>query len=594
MLRSRTVLAGTSVVLATALGLASPVLAPAGAADARSEAVADRAVAFLASQQRADGGFGQGEAGFPGFETPDVVLALAEAAQPTLAYDPALALAAVRSVEKAGRDGLDYLDDLAEGGVDAGKAAQLVLVADAVGLDPAAFDPQGDGATNLIAIIGAGRNDDGSYGTFFNSTVQVVVAYAAIGRSIPADAVAFIQAGQQASGGYDYSGDPSADGEDIDTTSRVIQALVAAGVPVTDPSIADAVAFLARTQNADGSWSAFGSPDPNGTAQAILALEAVGYDVADDCFQATTARRATASPEEFLRKAQASDGRIASSNDEFGINTFATSQSVQALLRSFQPVARADRAACPTTGYRLVAADGGVFAFGDASFEGSTGDRTLNRPIVATASTPSGRGYWLFASDGGVFAFGDAAFFGSTGDRTLNRPIVGAAATPTGGGYWLFASDGGVFAFGDAAFFGSTGDRTLNRPIVAAEGTPSGLGYWLFASDGGVFTFGDAQFVGSTGDRTLNRPIVAGVASRTGDGYLLFASDGGVFSLGDGRFAGSTGDRPLNSPVVTGVRSGGDGYYLVAADGGVFAFDAPFLGSTGDRPLNSPIVGATR
>ena len=41
------------------------------------------------------------------------------------------------------------------------------------------------------------------------------------------------------------------------------------------------------------------------------------------------------------------------------------------------------------------------------------------------AATPDGRGYWLVASDGGIFAFGDAGFYGSTGDLTLNRPIVG-------------------------------------------------------------------------------------------------------------------------------------------------------------------------
>jgi hypothetical protein len=29
------------------------------------------------------------------------------------------------------------------------------------------------------------------------------------------------------------------------------------------------------------------------------------------------------------------------------------------------------------------------------------------------ASTPDGGGYWLVAADGGVFSFGDAGFFGS-------------------------------------------------------------------------------------------------------------------------------------------------------------------------------------
>ena len=38
-------------------------------------------------------------------------------------------------------------------------------------------------------------------------------------------------------------------------------------------------------------------------------------------------------------------------------------------------------------------------------------------PIVGMAATPTGRGYWLVASDGGIFTFGDASFHGSTGRR---------------------------------------------------------------------------------------------------------------------------------------------------------------------------------
>ena len=62
------------------------------------------------------------------------------------------------------------------------------------------------------------------------------------------------------------------------------------------------------------------------------------------------------------------------------------------------------------------------------------------------AATPDGAGYWLVASDGGIFAFGDAVFYGSTGGMHLNAPIVGMAPTPDGAGYWLVASDGGIFS----------------------------------------------------------------------------------------------------------------------------------------------------
>jgi hypothetical protein len=74
-----------------------------------------------------------------------------------------------------------------------------------------------------------------------------------------------------------------------------------------------------------------------------------------------------------------------------------------------------------------VGTDGGIFAYGDATFCGSTGAIPLNKPIVGMTTTPFGKGYWMVASDGGIFSFGDAQFFGSTGSIPLNRPIVGIA-----------------------------------------------------------------------------------------------------------------------------------------------------------------------
>jgi prenyltransferase beta subunit len=594
----RTVVAGVSVALATVL--TGSLGAPADAATTIQRAVAERGVAYLAAQQRSDGGFGPSEdpAGQPyaGFETPDAVLGIAEAAQSTLAYDAAAGLAAVRSIRKDGHDGLHYLDDVADAGVNAGKAAQLVLVAKATAQSITAFDPDADGATDLVANIDAGRQGDGSYGTF-GETLLVTISAPLVGRPADARTVDLIRRAQQDDGGFNYAGDRDPNtAPDVDTTARAVEALVAAGATGSDPAVSKAIAFLAANQNADGGFAGYGgSSSVNSTAVAILAIEAAGYSVDDACWRTThgASTKGYVPPFEYLRKQQRTDGAIAEP-DAFDA-AFATAQGLQGLLRAFEPVARSERQPCPTNGYRLVAADGGVFTHGSALFAGSTGDRKLNRPIVASAATPSGNGYWLFASDGGVFTFGDAEFHGSTGDLSLNSPIVGAAATPTGGGYWLFASDGGVFAFGDAAFLGSEGGAPLNKPIVAGEATADGRGYWLFASDGGVFTHGDAAFAGSTGAIQLNKPIVAAAASRQGGGYWLFASDGGVFSFGDAAFAGSAGDVPLNKPIVTGFRSGGDGYYLVASDGGVFAYgDAPFLGSEGATPLNSPIVAASR
>ncbi len=115
-----------------------------------------------------------------------------------------------------------------------------------------------------------------------------------------------------------------------------------------------------------------------------------------------------------------------------------------------------------STGYRLIAADGGVFDFGASSYLGTGGNGT-----VAAAGTSDGSGYWTVTSSGVVNALGTARFFGDLTTTSLARPIVGMATTPDDGGYWLVASDGGIFSYGDAAFFGSTGAIKLAQPIVA-------------------------------------------------------------------------------------------------------------------------------
>ena len=52
------------------------------------------------------------------------------------------------------------------------------------------------------------------------------------------------------------------------------------------------------------------------------------------------------------------------------------------------------------------------------AFYGSMGGIHLNQPVVGMAATPDGGGYWLVAADGGIFAFGDAASTGRPGTST--------------------------------------------------------------------------------------------------------------------------------------------------------------------------------
>jgi len=199
---------------------------------------------------------------------------------------------------------------------------------------------------------------------------------------------------------------------------------------------------------------------------------------------------------------------------------------------------------------------------------GFSTSRVLSTHAVGFARSPTGRGGWAVAADGGVFAFGDASYFGSMGGHHLNRPIVGIAATPTGRGYWLVARDGGIFSFGDARFYGSTGALRLRAPIVAMASTPTGRGYWFVASDGGIFAFGDAGFYGSLGAARPYFPVTAMAATPDGRGYWLVTSAGQVFPFGVANYEGNA-PLPLAAPVV-GIVAAPGGYRIVDAAGNVF------------------------
>ena len=182
-------------------------------------------------------------------------------------------------------------------------------------------------------------------------------------------------------------------------------------------------------------------------------------------------------------------------------------------------------------------------------------------------TTPSGNGYWLVATDGGIFAYGDAGFYGSLGDRPLNSPITGMVPTPTGNGYWLVAEDGGIFAFGDAEYFGSHGGSPLNKPIVGMANSGSEETSFVAASVGPPGARGatgpagtpglhgrDATYVGPDWS-IIDRNVLGGGDSylRAGPGFALSGS------LGQGSLGirtGSAADKSAfgNSTLLAGNR----------------------------------------
>lgn len=97
-------------------------------------------------------------------------------------------------------------------------------------------------------------------------------------------------------------------------------------------------------------------------------------------------------------------------------------------------------------------------------------------PRAVDACLAPGGGVWVVGSDGGVGAYGGATFHGSLPDSDIipNAPI--AAIVPHGsGGYWLVGADTGVFAYGDAPTrlpYDAMVDTEYargDRAIVAAE-----------------------------------------------------------------------------------------------------------------------------
>ncbi|HEY5012711.1 MAG TPA: hypothetical protein VIK61_08410 [Acidimicrobiia bacterium] len=318
--------------------------------DPKARAAAATATTWLDGQQQTDGGFEV--AGFPGFETPDAVLAIAENAQTTKKWNAATALAAVQAVKTKGHTALHALDNLADGGIDAGQAAKIVVLdAKPLGLSTRSFNPDGDSkSVDLNAVIDAAAAPDGSYGAF-NATLYAAIALRLLTGSVPANTVAYIRAAQQANGGWNFAGDPTGTDLDIDTTGLAIQALVAAQVAPTDTALRAALVLLAAQQQSTGAWQAFGSDDPNSTSVATVAITASGFDPTKACWRDVVdpglAGNPYVSPIVWIRSRQQPDGHIASPNDSFGVNTFASTQSIEALRRGWVPVKPLGRQPCP-------------------------------------------------------------------------------------------------------------------------------------------------------------------------------------------------------------------------------------------------------
>lgn len=273
-------------------------------------------------------------------------------------------------------------------------------------------------------------------------------------------------------------------------------------------------------------------------------------------------------------------------------------------------------------GYWLVGSDGGIFAYGDAAYHGSryqinpglppggSNSFTPNGSIVGMVATADGGGYWMVSSGGGVYAFGDAPFYGSSPSlaTVYGEAIVGMARTVSGNGYWLVSNYGRVWAYGDARA-GSEGEGTLivpgragpqptwggnNEPWIVGMATNyTNNGIWLVSYQGDTYAYGTNNYGGNgQGGVNVVAPVTSIAATPNGGGYWLVNQYGQVYAFGDATPSINTPGLG-SSQYIKGIAStpDGKGYWLAGKDGGVFAYgDAGFYGSNQPTPLGSTIA----
>ena len=207
----------------------------------------------------------------------------------------------------------------------------------------------------------------------------------------------------------------------------------------------------------------------------------------------------------------------------------------------------------PTTtkaGYWLVASDGGIFAFGNAGYFGSIPGAGLNpagsglphsldAPIVGMVPSSDGGGYFMVASDGGVFAFGDARFEGSCpGIGGCSGAAVAVVPDASGNGYWLITQSGSVYAFGDAPSTVPREARAHRSPPPCAQPTDTGTGScWPTAPCTPTGTPSPGVARSDRSGASIQPPPYS--RTPTGGGYWVASAQGAVFSYGDAPNDGS-------------------------------------------------------
>lgn len=297
--------------------LLSLALAPsAGAEVLPVEQPVRNALEWLPTQQGADGGFAN-----PG-TTCDVVFALASAGHNPAAWRPT----------PLGPSVMDYLaQNAAAYATGAAQTGKLLVAVVAAGLDPMDF-----GGLDLLAHLRSFGDGAGAYGAGAMDQAWALLALRAAGKEVTETERAVLRSYQQANGGWE--GAPTW-GTDTNTTALAVQALLAAGEPLTSKAIQAARAHLLEQENDDGGFpytkpSPWGSDsDANSTAYVLQAILAMGEDPTAEPWWRGTGN----DPVAALLRFQAASGAF-EWQPGFGENLLATAQAIPALMGKTFPL----------------------------------------------------------------------------------------------------------------------------------------------------------------------------------------------------------------------------------------------------------------
>ena len=270
----------TGVVAAVGLVAACALLGlPSGRAVQAQEDPASRAIAYLQTQQEADGSIGGPSGSYADSELFAITAAAAGYDPKALTAPSGVSVTSYLAANVAGACPAAAAGPAAGGG--AGACGELIQAVVAAGEDPTAF-----GGVDLVSLL-VGYYDPatGEYGDGEAFTQALAVqGLVAAGVPVPAAAVQFLVSAQDSDGGWDYRDyrdDPNAatdyDASDTNSTSMVLMALDAAGYHGRD---AGALAWLAGQQDGDGGfpYQAGAGSDPDSTALVVQAIVATGGD----------------------------------------------------------------------------------------------------------------------------------------------------------------------------------------------------------------------------------------------------------------------------------------------------------------------------